>query len=215
MNTPKYIDITVTLMLIIVNLCTCSRTPQNDLLYNPMLSHDAENNINYSGYYFKVLVDSAVQLFVMEEKELIAIDSSLLRGNVFSVVLDAPLHSGFILIELPNKKKYFIKNRTKYFSQEFDGMRYPLFGIVDQNNCFITCYNEIESKNETVSIEKGTVYLYVLTKDKSYINLLHPKYKTYITGEFCCKVSIIQLEDHLAIMKKYKTRLNNIFHSGS
>lgn len=179
--------------------------------YNKQLSFDAKNNISYSNNYYQVLIDSVTELYFFKESKLVLADIVLKRGNTFILKEKVKAIQGFITISFNDDRLYYVKKQIQFFPQEFKGMKYPLFGVVNKKDTYITYYDKTNSKNEMLSLELGTEYLYVLTKDRSYINLKHPSKRFYITGEYCCKLEIIQLDDHLLFQKKYKSRMNQIF----
>lgn len=175
--------------------------------FDVKLANDAKNKVSYSPHYYCVLIDSVTPLYTVSNAGTIESDSIAKRGTVFSKMNKTKSYDGFLSISI-NEKAYYIENKSSFFEQEVRGMRYPLYGIVTEDNSSFSYYEN--GKQQVIKLKKGTSFLYVITKDKSYINLWVTDKKQFLTGEFCCKASIIQAKDHLMILREYKSTMSKV-----
>lgn len=173
---------------------------------NKDLEKDAESGKTYSENYYCVLTEKNTSLY---DVNATLTGKTAVRGTVFSKIIGAESPEGYFAV-LINGETVYLSNESAFFEQEVKGMRYPLYGIVESDKDDVTWYDEKQQKNRKFSLKKGTVYLYVITKDNSYINVWNPEENVFVTAEYCCKVKIIQAKDHAKLLRDYKTKMARI-----
>ena len=170
------------------------------------LEKDAQSGKTYSENYYCVLTERINPLYGAAAAST---GKTAERGTVFSKIPGAESPEGYFAVLIGDETVY-LSNEAAFFEQEIKGMRYPLYGVVGSDEDYVTWYDEQQQKNRKLPLEKGTVYLYVITKDNSYINVWNPEEKAFRTAEYCCKVNIIQAADHAKVLRDYKTKMERI-----
>ena len=208
----KYITFVVSMLLFVA----CKEAQKNELthtvasFHNYELEKDAQLGKHYEGNYYSILIDSSANLYDSNSKSHLIKDTILKRGDTFQLTDTLKKQENLISIQLPNGNYYYLSNKTRYFQQELEGMRHPLFGIVTQENSFVNYFNPNTKLYEKINLKKGDSYLYVLAKENPYINIYLKEINDFITVEYCCPINIIQAKEHYAIMQKYKSRMKTI-----
>lgn len=167
--------------------------------FNPQLEKDARIG-TISRLYYNVLTDSVTPAY----NPSLTWIKDLPRGTTFYHQFKSTTIEGYMDIVIDGKP-YVISRRAGFFPQEYKGMKYALFGITQQKSEYI-----IFRGVDTLYLQKGTPYLYVLRKDNNYINVWDHRTKTFRTGEYCCDLNIVQKEDHLKINHSYQVGLRHL-----
>jgi len=171
--------------------------------FNLQLAKDAKESKTFDFYYY-VLTDSVTTIYSASLTPV----SDVPRGTTFYHQFKRTTLEGYMDIMIEGKP-YVISREAGYFPQEYKGMKYPLFGITSTDSQFAV-FRNAAGQTDTVHLEKGTPYLYVLRKDENYINFWDEQTNTFQTAAFCCDVEIIQAEDHRKLIPDYTTNLQHI-----
>jgi hypothetical protein len=177
------------------------RHPNKSLTEADFFNNELATKYNYSYY---VLTDSVTTIYSTSLTPV----KTVARGTTFYHQFKRTTLEGYMDIMIEGKP-YVISREAGYFPQEYKGMKYPLFGITSTDSQFAV-FRNAAGQTDTVHLEKGTPYLYVLRKDENYINFWDEQTNTFQTVAFCCDVEIIQAEDHRKLIPDYTTNLQHI-----
>lgn len=182
---------------------------------NEKLALSAKEGITYNNHFYTVITDSNVLVYKQYNEIYVEASFFLQRGDV--VELKQGLNKdGFYLINIPDSSSAFYLKILPGFDQIIEGMRFPVVGIIKSEGVYAKVYNEdLKSYSKFEDLEVGTTYFFVIKKDVAYINYWSKKSNKPITaflGGTDTQLHIIQKEDHISILKKYKTRVKELFN---
>ncbi len=182
---------------------------------NKDLKAAAEGGIIYDNHFYSVITDSNITIYTKKDNIYNQTDELLHRGDVIEIK-KAMNPDGFYLVHLPDKDQvYYLKEFTG-FKQPIEGMRFPMVGIISSKGVYAKIYNKASQRYEKFEdLEIGTTYFFEIQKDAPYINYWSNKLNKPVSGALLdgteTKLSIIQKEDHLKILRKHETTVRNLF----
>ncbi len=182
------------------------------IVTNPGLRKAAKENLTYYGRQFSIISDSNVVLYAQSGGEYVKTPVLLHRGDVLSQMKGAN-SDGYFPVTLADDTVVYFIHELKGFRQFEEGMRFPVEGVVVTNDAWLLTFDTASKRYEKFEqLPPGTRYLYEITKDQHYINIWSAKLNKPVSGAFSeSSMKVIQREDHLAIMKKYKTTFERLF----
>ncbi len=176
------------------------------------LNKAAKENKTYYGRQYSVITDSNVVIYSRIGNEYKSASFLLHRGDVIEQMKAANADGYFPIILADDTVQYFIKE-FKGFRQFEEGMRFPVEGVVITDDAWLLTFDTVTKRFEKFEyLPPGTRYIYEITKDQHYINIWSAKMNRPVSGAFSEEsMKIIQKNDHLKLMKKYKTTLERLF----
>jgi hypothetical protein len=179
---------------------------------NPELRKAAKENLTYYGRQFSIITDSNVVLYKQSGDEYVKTPVLLHRGDVLTQMKSAN-SDGYFPVTLPDDTVTYFIYELKGFRQFEEGMRFPVEGVVITDDAWLLTFDTASKRFEKFEyLPPGTRYIYEITKDQHYINIWSAKLNKPVSGAFSEEfMKIIQREDHLIIMKKYKTTFERLF----
>lgn len=181
---------------------------------NQRLALAAKEGTTYNNHFYRVVTDSNIMVYRKQAEIYQEASFFLHRGDVIELK-KARYNSEFYPINIPDSRSTFYVKSVPGFNQMFEGMRFPIVGIVKSKGVYAMRYNkDSQSYEKFEELKVGTTYFFVIQKDVAYINYWSEKSDGPVTaslGGVDNQLHIIQKEDHRSILKKYKTTFKNIF----
>lgn len=181
---------------------------------NQKLALAAKEGTTYINHFYRVVTDSNVVVYRKQAEIYQEASFFLQRGDVIELK-KAQYNSEFYPINIPDSSSTFYVKSVPGFNQIFEGMRFPIVGIVKSKGVYAKRYNKDSRSYENFEeLKVGTTYFFVIQKDVAYINYWSEKMGEPVTaflGGTDTQLHIIQKEDHRSVLKKYETSFKNIF----
>lgn len=187
----------------------------DSLITNGVLHTAAQGGYAFDDQAYGVITGNDVSVYQFNNGNLELKAHTLKRGTVIEFVKSKKvwLHSPLRVIGSEKKTTYYIKNDASFFRQKFEGMRFPLEGVIRGREAYLEFFNEEIKQYDKLALPPGTRYYFVILKDGPYINIWDEQQQKDMTGLLGGEpLNILQAEDHMKIMGKYETYFKQILY---